>query len=636
MVPSLEPIKFATVIEKATSIILENLQNDQFGVEDLAKQMSISRSQLHRKTKALTGKSVSQLIREVRLEEAMTVLNGNDDITVSEIAYRVGFSSPSYFHRCFQKHFGFSPGEAKSMEVSGELYIRRHVESEVNDENLKTRSAPKRFTSALSMVAIALVGFTIIAVIYRYFYNSNDQLAGEKSVAVLPFESLSTEEENQHFTDGLVDDLLNRLALVGDFKVISRTSSEAFRGQDHSDISDIAKKLGVNYIVEGSVQKQNDQVRIIVQLIDAINDDHIWVKTFDRELLDVFQVQSEIAVQIASGLDMALSEEQLANIQKNQTENVKAMELYQLGRFHWGKRMAQHYDIAIKYFEKAISEDPSYALAYAGLGDTYYLMNWEYTDLDIRMEYRDKAEEYALKALKIDPNLAEALTVLATLNFFIDWDWAAAEDKFVRALGINPNYSTLHFRYAEHLSYTGRHETARFHLDKALELDPLSYVVRRNSTKLYLNQGLFHEALKEAEISAELNRENPIPHWYKIHIYYFMGDTTAFLKSLKDYQSFIQPSRSTHFYDSIFNKTGATGLLEWLINETESSLFKAYYYITIGDNQKTLDWLEKSYNESRLLDDVPYKYSRSNLKSEPRFIALMKKMGLPWKPEESE
>ena len=312
----------------------------------------------------------------------------------------------------------------------------------------------------------------------------------EKSIAVLPFNNLSEEKGNEHFVDGLVEDLLNRISVIEELKVISRTSSEMYRERGVKSVPEIASELGVSYIVEGSVQRYGDKARITVQLIDAINDDHIWADNYDRDIVDVFKTQSEIAMQIASELNTILTSRQKTQIQENRTKNVKAFELYQMGRFYWNKRTGDGYNTSIEYFEKAIDEDPGYGLAYAGLADTYNLMalqGW----ID-KQEGRDKAVELALKALELDENLAEAYTVLGSIYDYVDWDWEKAENAFKRALELNPNYATAHHYYSEHLSIIGQHEEARKHIDKALELNPLSFVIRHVSgAKLYYNRWSF-------------------------------------------------------------------------------------------------------------------------------------------------
>jgi len=346
--------------------VLDNLENEQFSVVHLSQIVGVSRSHLHRRLKKLKGQSISQFIREVRLAEALNLLR-KDVATTSEIAYRVGFNSPSYFHKCFHEYYGYPPSEAKHI-LQNQF---DNNDSKSNTDRIAVRVSNKIIKkSSINYKTIAISIIALILVVYSAFYFLKRETVStpvEKSIAVLPFKSLSTDKENQHFADGLVDDLLNRLALIDEFKVISRTSSDTYRERGKKKIPEIASELGVSYILEGSVQKHGNKARITVQLIDAINDDHLWVKSFDEDIADVFKIQSEIAVQIASDLSTVLTEQQTIDIQKNQTENVKAFELYQLGRFYWGKRIHNEYKTAIQYFELAIAEDPDYALAYAGL-----------------------------------------------------------------------------------------------------------------------------------------------------------------------------------------------------------------------------------------------------------------------------
>lgn len=503
--------------------------------------------------------------------------------------------------------------------------------------------------SRFNNVIIALLSISVIFLLFNQFWKTSSRNtkkvdsietikrmdAVEKSIAVLPFNSLSTDEENQHFADGLVEDLISRLSMVEEFKVISRTSSDTYRERGKIKVSKIAIELGVSYIVEGSIQKYDDKARVTIHLIDAKNDYDLWSRTFDIDLTDIFKIQSEIAMQIASDLSSELTEQQTIDIQKKRTGSVKAFELYQLGRFYWGKRLQKEYKTAIYYFEQAIAVDPNYALAYAGLGDTYFLKIWGSLNSDEIIRNRDKAEKYALKALDLDERLAEAYTVLATLYFFIDWDWAKAEKTFLQAIELNPNYSTLHHRYSEHLSTTGRHEEARKHINKALELDPLSYIVRLVSAKLYLNRGLFPEALAEIQISKEINKDSYTPLWYTIFIGYEQEDGPVTLDNLKMLQNIIGDFSSMSTLDSIYETSGIESLIRWKIDATDDLEDKAKLYVLLGENEKAMDWFELAFNEGNRLPDVPFCYSSHNLHSNRRFITLMKKMNLPWQPEYS-
>jgi TolB-like protein len=455
----------------------------------------------------------------------------------------------------------------------------------------------------------------------------------EKSIAVLPFNNLSEEKGNEHFVDGLVEDLLNRISVIEELKVISRTSSEMYRERGRKSVPEIASELGVSYILEGSVQRYGEKARITVQLIDAINDDHIWADNYDRDIVDVFKTQSEIAMQIASELNTILTSRQKTQIQENRTKNVKAFELYQMGRFYWNKRTGDDYNTSIEYFEKAIDEDPGYGLAYAGLADTYNLMalqGW----ID-EQEGRDKAVELALKALELDENLAEAYTVLGSIYDYVDWDWEKAESAFKRALELNPNYATAHHYYSEHLSITGRHEEARKHIDKALELNPLSFVIRHVSgAKLYYNRGRFKEALAEIQKCHELHENHPWLPRRDFHIYWQLGEEE------KAYEALRKIFNADSIYnletaEKIYKESGLKALIDWKITidinsaESDSRAYSiANTYGMIGEDEKALEWLEKTYIFGRISPEMSFSIHFKNLHNNPRYIAILKKMGL--------
>lgn len=457
----------------------------------------------------------------------------------------------------------------------------------------------------------------------------------EKSIAVLPFENLSEEKGNEHFVDGLVEDLLNRISVIEELKVISRTSSEKYRERGVKSVPEIAKELGVSFIVEGSVQRYGDKARITVQLIDAVNDDHLWADNYDRDVVDVFKTQSEIAIQIASELNAILTSEQRAYIQEDKTINVKAFELYQLGRFYWSKRTGDGYNTSIEYFEQAIEEDPAYGLAYAGLADTYNLMalqGW----ID-KQEGRDKAEELAFKALALDENLVEAYTVLGSIYDYVDWDWENAERVFKKALELNPNYATAHHYYSQHLHIIGRNEEAWEHIDKAVELDPLSFVIRYvRGFEMYNNDFLFEEALSEIEKCNELHENHPWIAPAELEIYWQLGDKD------KAYETLMKILESNSIYDletagNIYKISGLKAVLEWKMNIDQSggeSDFKSTYfdiattYGLIGEDEKAIEYLEKAYISSAIAPTISYRIVFKNLHSNPGYIALLKKMNL--------
>lgn len=619
------------LLNRISQIVLDNLENEQFGVETLAEAIGMSRSYLHRKLKLLNGQSVSQFIREIRLEEALKLLH-QDVGTASEIAYRVGFNSSSYFHKCFLARYGFPPSEARNQERGksiGEVPVA--VTSEAK------RGSSMGIRTGRKAIGIAFLGVVLLLGLEYWIMSSGEPtpvLSAGKSIAVLPFANLSDETANQHFADGLVEDLLSRLSVVQEFKVISRTSSDTYRERGTKTVPEIARELGVSHIVEGSVQKQGNKIRVAVQLIDAQQDEHVWAQSFDRDLADVFSIQSDIATHVASTMQQVLTEDQILDIQKNRTDNVQAFELYQLGRFHWNRRTSESYQKAIDYFEQAIDEDQEYALAYAGLADTYHLMAIQgYMD---KQAGRDKAVELALIALDLDEGLVEAYTVLATLYSYVDFDWAAAERAFVRVFELNPNYATAHHYYSEHLSITGRHEAARKHIEKALDLDPLSFVIHYVSVKLYFHQGLLEEALAVNRRCDELNPNHHWPAWHDFLINYAMGNDTAALNGLKD---LLQVSDMDPLpADSVFAASGMEGVMRWRITEfAKEDWFygMAEFYGYLGEDDQALEMLEKAKKQGGISAEFTFRYPFRHLHTHPRFITLLNKVGLPWEPDSS-
>ena len=517
-------------------------------------------------------------------------------------------------------------------DITPEGILKTKPSKELSKIEKPTTSNIWKLTTFVSiLIIIAFVVFYIAGNIKKPI----DIPELEKSIAVLPFNNLSEEKGNEHFVDGLVEDLLNRISVIEELRVTSRTSSDMFRERGVKSIPEIANELDVSYILEGSVQRYGDKARITVQLIDAINDNHIWAENYDRDIVDIFKTQSEIAMQIASELNTILTSEQKTYILENKTINVKAFELYQLGRFYWSKRTEDGYNISIEYFTQSITEDPNYGLAYAGLADTYNLMaiqGW----MD-KQEGRDKAVELALKALELDENLAEAYTVLGSIYDYVDWDWENAESAFKHALEINPNYSTAHHYYSQHLHITGQHEEARKHIDKALELDPLSFVIRYVSgAEFYYNCGRFKEALAEINKCNELQENHPWLPRREFNIYWQLGEEE------KSYEALRKILKRNSIYDletaeNIYKVSGLNAVIDWKLEidlsdvETESRYW-AYHiartYGMIGEDEKALEWLEKASILHKISPHFSFDIHFKNLHNNPRYIAILKKMGL--------
>lgn len=600
--------------KKIIELIEDNLGNEYFSVEELAKEAGLSRSMLHRKLKNRIGKSATELITEIRLKKGKELLE-NSDYTSAEIAYKVGISSPSYFSRLFKKQFQISPGEIRK----GEKVV---FEPKQKKGNLSTRKVK---SPVLIVLVILLV--VVLATLGGQFFNKASNPT-ESSIAILPFDNLSSNDDTQHFADGVVEDLLTRLSTLNNLKVISRTSSEMFRNKGSKTIPEIGEILGVAYILEGSVQRESDDIRISVQLIDAKHDDHVLSKQYDRNLNEIFEVQREIAREIATEISPVFTDTQLDKLKHDYTQNREAFKLYQLGRFHSNKRTAEGYNTGIEFYEKAIAEDPDYALAYAGLADNYDLMALQ-GHID-RSEGNKIAREMAEKALTIAPNLSEAHTVMGSFYTFTDWNWEAAEKEFLKAIELNPNYSTAHQYYAEYLSIMGRDEEARYHMDKALQLDPFSFIMRYRSSRIYYDQEQFDEALAEIKVCLDLNNEHIWALSLEYDIYLALEDDSAALDCFKK-SGTIYNLWTPEEVDSVYNEGGFEGITRWNMNFFDSinEYSKVSFYAMLGEYDKTMDLLELAMDDGNLWPYGTIQREFKPLRSNPRFIAIREKMALP-------
>ena len=303
--------------------------------------------------------------------------------------------------------------------------------------------------------------------------------------------------------EGIQDEILTRLSKIADLKVISRTSTQKYKSAP-DNLRDIARQLGVANILEGSVQRSNDRVRVNVQLINALTDAHFWADTFDRNLTDIFAVESEIAKMIAETLQAKLTGSEKALIAVQPTSDTTAYELYHKGRSLWEKRSGDNLPKAIAFYEQAIARDPKYALAYAGLANSYVLLPL-YFSVPQR-EAMAKAREAALKALQIDPKLAEAHNALGKILNFDDLDLAAAEWEFQRAIELQPNNSTAHQWYGNGpLDSLGRFEEAIAETKRAVELDPLSPIINTDRSYPLYYARRYDEAMAQARKTIELD-----------------------------------------------------------------------------------------------------------------------------------
>ena len=506
-----------TFIEQAKSLILEHISNEQFGVSELADLMNMSRSNLLRKIKKQTQGSASQFIREVRLQKGMTLLK-ETELTVSEISYQVGFSNNSYFIKCFREYYGYSPGEARKKLVEQIEFDQEGVEDEVkveeDNQNTDTIQVAKKgiFQQYRIQIILGIAAVLVVAVLFypKETPNTDQEDASlKKSIAVLPFKNMSSDSDNLYFVNGLMESTLNNLQKIEDLQVISRTSVEKYRNTDKT-ISEIAEELNVNYLIEGSGQRVDNQVLLNIQLIDASKDTPIWAEQYNHKTEDIFSVQNEVAKKIAESIKVTVTPAELKQIDKKPTENVLAYDYYLKGFERLQDESKEGLEAAIALFEKAIEQDPQFALAYAQIAIAYY-----YLDLNqAEKRYTDTINNNADKALLYDSKSAESLIAKALYYINVN-EFRLAVPHLEKALEYNPNSSAvvqiLADLYSRAVPDTGKY--LQYAL-KGLQLDieandsiSKSYMYLALSNAFAQN-GFIDEAQKYIELSLDNNPQN--------------------------------------------------------------------------------------------------------------------------------
>ena len=331
----------------------------------------------------------------------------------------------------------------------------------------------RRFRGMLAVFGVAvLVLAGIWFAIWRARLRNQAGLVAIRSIAVLPLQNFSADAEQEYFADGMTDELITDLAQVHELRVVSRTSVMQYKGT-HQLLPQIGRDLGVDAVIEGSVVRSGNRVRITAQLIRTDSDSHLWAKSYEGDMKDILSLQASVAEAITNEVKLNLSSAERNRLQRPAV-NPEAYEAYLRGRFFWNRRDDAGFKKAVEYFNQAIAKDPDFALAYAGLADCYILMVLDSPD----PEKMAQAKAAALKALAIDDHLAEAHTSLAAVKIFLDWDWVGAESEFKRAIDLSPNYAPAHHWYGNILlGPLGRHEEAIAELKRAQSLDPLSLII---------------------------------------------------------------------------------------------------------------------------------------------------------------
>ena len=454
-------------------------------------------------------------------------------------------------------------------------------------------------------------------------------------IAVLPFTNISADTEDEYFSDGMTEELISKLSRLHDLSVIARTSTMQYKGTAKG-IAEIGRELQVGTVLEGSVRKAGDRLRITAQLIDVASQAHLWSEDYDRDLTDVFAIQSDVAQNVAQALQITLKPAETRQLEKAGTTDLEAYNAYLNGLYHFNTWSKEGLEKSIEYFQRAVARDPAFAKAYAAMAFAYDLQG-QLGYLPVGEAY-SKAKEAAHRALEIDATTAEAHTALAAAAGYFDFDWARADEGYRRALELNPNSAITHYWYVlSYLSAMGRHDEAIAHVRRATELDPLTAYMRSDLGWSYILARRYDEAIAECERALDIDPRFYQAYWGLGLAYWQKG---LFEKAVAAYERAVDLEPSDLWVKGdlalVYAAAGKRARAQQILEEFEEKAQREYVlalalalaHLAVGDLDGTFAWLDKMYEEHHpeliWMNQQP-RYDR--LRGDPRWHELMRKIG---------
>lgn len=457
------------------------------------------------------------------------------------------------------------------------------------------------------------------------------------SIAILPMVNACADPSGEYLSDGITESLINSISQLPKLRVVPRSTVFRFKGRD-LDPQVVGRELGVRAVLTGRVCQLGDILMVQADLIDVAREAQLWGEHYKRDMADIFDVQEEIAREIAEKLRLKLTNEQKKRLNKRSTVSHEAYQAYMKGRYYWGKRTEEGLKRSTHYFQQAVDIDPSYALAYAGLADSHALPGIAEYGLSLPREAMPKAKAAAVKALEIDGALAEAQTTLAHVRAFYDWDWAGAELEFERAIKSNPNYAFSHHWYALYLAAMGRHGEAIAEESKAQEIDPLSLIINKNVGTILYYAGQIDQSIEQYRKTLELD-----PNFVRTHLYLGLAymHKGMYEEAVTEYQSALNISGGGTVLKALLGHvlalSGRTGEATKIINALKEQAGGQYVpafnialvYMGLGEKDEAFEWLDKAYEErSSWLVSLRVEPIFDSLRSDPRFANLVHNVGL--------
>lgn len=613
--------RYSELIEKLENEVDANINNEQFGVDQLSAALGMSRSSLHRKLKKACGQSISQFIREYRLKKSHELLmKGN--LTASEVAYNVGFGSATYFNKVYHGYFGYPPGETQArMKKKDKLAAKVSIWK------------GRHFTYLITG-AVLLICFTFLFIWWQQQKVDVLKSSGDNSIAILPFDNLSTEEKNKYFADGINEAILNKLAEINALRVISKNTMEQYRDVAKS-APEISNELDVTYVLDGSAQKYGDEIRIYIRLIDAKEDRHIWSQTYSSSINHVLSLQSEIARKVAMEILTVLTPNFESTLNQRPTENTEAYQFYLMGNYQVEQVSKASFVKAEDFYHRAMKLDPLFVDAMVQLARIYTLGSAVYGFFDAK-KVLPEAKALLLKAIDLQGEHLVAHDVLASYYFYHEWDFTNAQKHFEQVNKISGHYNYL---AADFFIKMNDLKSAQAVIDYQAKTDPLY---------LFLNYGFISEIafFKGEKEQSILTVDKAISLFGErtsleecAKLYYLRGEMEKARNTLNtamDNPSFLHIPLSLWLCAGLNYHEGKDpspylAKLDSLQQESSNgspAWFLAIYHAEIDKEDLTFEWLQKSFDGHEVeltwlkMEPILQKYT-----NDPRYIALLEKVG---------
>src|SRR6202046_157055 len=589
------------------------------------------------------GEVVTREVLQKKLWPADTFVDFDHGLNkaINKIRDALGDSaeSPRFVETVARRGYRFLAEVKAAQGVSApspEITSPPHPTGEIRGRpDLAVAPAHRSHTLAWTISAFVLLLLMASVAAWKLRYG-NRQVPVIRSLAVLPLESLSNDASQDYFADGMTDELISDLGQISALRVISRTSVMAYK-HARKPLPQIARELNVDAIVEGTVLRSGDQVRITAQLIDAAADKHLWSQSYEGELKDTLALQNQVARAIADQIRINLNPQEQAALKSAKVVNPEAYQSYLKGRYFWNKRTPDSLKVALAYFNQAIDEDSNYAQAYSGLADTYALLgDWQYAVMTPK-EALPKAKIAATKALELDNTLSEAHNSLAFCFDAFDWDLESAGKEFQRAIELNPGYATAHHWYAWHLSLLGRYDQAIEEMKKAKSLDPLSLIINADLAELLVIAHFYDESIIQSRKTIEMDPNFALAH-NQLAQAYLQEQMNA--EAIAELQKAVELSASCPTCIAnlarAYAASGRTSEAEKLLSDLKKHSNGGYsdaaevsmVYAALGDKDQAMHWLEIGY-EQRFNPGVLLRPGFDPLRSDPRFQDLVHRIGFP-------